>query len=69
MIDPAAGWTLESANAINANGQIVGIGISPNGNEQAFLLTPIPEPSAVALLVDATCALLIFGGYRRRRLK
>ena len=40
MIDPASNWTLESANAINDNGQIVGYGISPDGYEHAFLLNP-----------------------------
>jgi probable HAF family extracellular repeat protein len=39
LIDPAAGWTLEAAEGINASGQIVGYGII-NGNTHAFLLTP-----------------------------
>lgn len=34
-----SGWTLQSANAINDNGQIVGGGVH-NGKNRAFLLTP-----------------------------
>jgi probable HAF family extracellular repeat protein len=45
LIDPLSGWTLEAANGINASGQIVGYGIGPDGDTDAFLLTPVPEPS------------------------
>ncbi len=43
-----AGWTLLTAEAINSSGQIVGTGYVPAG-EHAFLLTPVPEPSSIAL--------------------
>ena len=69
VIDPNSRWTLVNADAINDNGQIVGIGFSPNGDEHAFLLTPTPEPSTFVLLAVAGCSLLIFGLYRRRRMK
>lgn len=36
------GWQLESANAINDLGQIVGYGSTPNSPEEAFLLNPLP---------------------------
>jgi probable HAF family extracellular repeat protein/autotransporter-associated beta strand protein len=39
LISPSSGWTLESAEGINAAGDIVGYGLI-NGNENAFLLTP-----------------------------
>jgi probable HAF family extracellular repeat protein len=39
LIDPASGWTLERANAINDAGQIVGYG-TLNGQTEAFLLNP-----------------------------
>jgi probable HAF family extracellular repeat protein len=68
LIDPNSGWILESANGINDHGQIVGIGICPEGGEHAFLLDPTPEPSAGALLATAACALFIAGYFRRMRL-
>jgi probable HAF family extracellular repeat protein len=61
-IDPALGWTLFTATAINDLGQIVGAGQSPGGNVHAFVLTPIvPEPAGL-LAVATLCALA-----RRRR--
>ncbi len=42
-------WSyLKSAIDINIYGQIVGIGII-DGREQAFLMTPIPEPATISL--------------------
>ena len=58
-----AGWFLGDARAINASGQIVGRGANPNGEVRAFLLTPIPEPGAVALLLSG---LLALAGLSRR---
>jgi probable HAF family extracellular repeat protein len=55
-----AGWTLRRATAINNYGQIVGNGINSQGAEHAILLTPIPEPSTLnvvmAVLVVASAA-------------
>jgi probable HAF family extracellular repeat protein len=49
LLAPGSGWDLEQANAINDNGDIVGYGIDPSGQDHAFLLTPesssVPEPS------------------------
>jgi probable HAF family extracellular repeat protein len=57
------GWQFKEATDINDLGQIVGYGINPLGQEHAFLLNPIPEPSApVFLFVTATGIL-----FRRRR--
>lgn len=50
LIAPDSGWTLDDAAAINDNGWIVGVGYNPSGQGDAFLLTPIPEPSTFALL-------------------
>ncbi|MFC1636251.1 hypothetical protein ACFL5Z_15580, partial [Planctomycetota bacterium] len=36
----ASGWTLKSANDINASGWIVGWGYNPEGESRAFLLIP-----------------------------
>ena len=44
LIEPTSGWELTVALHINDRGQIVGYGISPSGRDEAFLLTPIPEP-------------------------
>ncbi len=40
LLPPNSGWTLNSAKAINNNGQIVGSGIF-NGQNRGFLLTPV----------------------------
>lgn len=58
------GWTLTAAHDINDRGQIVGTGWF-NGRQQAFLLTPVPEPTTVALTA-AGLALLLLRGRRRR---
>jgi len=50
------GWTLESAQAISANGQwVVGFGTNPVGASEAFLanITPVPIPAAVWLFGSA----------------
>lgn len=46
----AAGWILQSALALNDNGQIVRIGML-NGERHAFLLSPVSEPAPVGLML------------------
>ena len=49
LLSPASqGWSILSANDINNNGQIVGLGLL-NGQQYAVLLNPVPEPSSLAL--------------------
>ncbi len=61
LIAPGSGWVLEDARAINDSGQIVGYGYTGSGYEHAFLLTPVPEPSLLALLTLGSVAALLRG--------
>ena len=56
--ESAAGWTLRTAQDINSHGQIVGWGSNPLGEQQAFLLTPVPEPSTLALALLGAAGLV-----------
>jgi probable HAF family extracellular repeat protein len=46
LIEPSSGWVLRDAQGINDRGQIVGFG-EINGQQHAYLLTPVPEPSTL----------------------
>ena len=59
-------WTILSANDINNNGQIVGLG-QLGGQQFAVLLTPVPEPSAAPLAALGVCG-VIGAAIRRARL-
>jgi probable HAF family extracellular repeat protein len=65
-IAPSSGWTLREAYAINDNGWIVGDGINASGQPHAFLLTPIPEPSTLALLGIGAIGLLGYAWRKKR---
>jgi hypothetical protein len=58
------GWRLAKATGINNSGQICGYGINSSGQEEAFLLTPVPEPSTLVLFSAAGFA-LVWHGQRR----
>jgi probable HAF family extracellular repeat protein len=66
LVSSNAGLTLVSADAINNKGQIVGYGVDATGKQHAFLATPVPEPSSIALLMVAVVSLL---AVRKRTLK
>lgn len=51
LIDPTAGWELETASDINERGQIVGTG-SHNGETRAFLLDPVSTDPVPDIKVD-----------------
>jgi probable HAF family extracellular repeat protein len=67
LISSSSGWTLESANAINDNGLIVGYGRNRAGQQDAFLLTPVPEPSAIVLLSIGIVSIFAFIWRRQRQ--
>jgi probable HAF family extracellular repeat protein len=53
-------WTLTAAYGINDSGQIVGTGINPEGQEHAFLLTPVGAPCPGARLTTFSLGALGF---------
>jgi probable HAF family extracellular repeat protein len=63
LIPANSGWVLQSARDINESGQIIGYGTF-NGVDEAFLLTPVPEPSSMFVLL---CGLGGLGAMLRRR--
>ena len=67
LIAPGSGWTLQQATGINDSGQICGLGMNPNGQQDAFLLTPTPEPSTIALLGAGALGLLAYAWRRKKR--
>lgn len=60
------GWQLTHPYDINDRGQIVGFGTNPAGLSHAFVLTPIPEPSTLAIW-SLLGAVVGFGAWRKRR--
>ncbi len=65
FIDVASGFTLATAEGINDRGDIVGWGMV-GGQNRAYMLQAIPEPSSAALLL---AGLLGAGLWRARRRK
>jgi probable HAF family extracellular repeat protein len=65
LISPQSGWVLVSATDISDSGLIIGLG-TRSGRNANFLLTPVPEPSVLALGTVGAGALWFL---RRRRLR
>jgi len=58
------GWNLWQARAVNNKGQILAVGVGPDGYNHSVLLTPaVPEPSTVLLSVVGLFTVLVL---RRR---
>ena len=69
LIPSGSDWILASASDINNRGQIVGSGLL-NGQDRAFLLTPIPEPGSGVLLAAAGFVVLgVWAGCRLLRVE
>ncbi|MBI5618620.1 MAG: hypothetical protein HY943_20275 [Gammaproteobacteria bacterium] len=70
MLDPTAvqaGWVLQYATGINSQGWIVGHAVNAlTGGDTAFLLKPVPLPSAIWLLGSTLAGL---SGLSRRPLR
>lgn len=63
LLNDAAGWHVRSALAINELGWIAAVAKGPNERDAMVLLTPVPEPTNLALALAAT---LFYFGRRRR---
>jgi probable HAF family extracellular repeat protein len=64
LIAPGSGFTLEIAFGISDTGYITGEGAAPGEQTHPFLLTPVPEPCGLMLLLTGAVGLL---GYTARR--
>lgn len=63
---PGGQFRLLLATGINNSGQIVATGVDANNYIRAYLLTPIPEPASLALVLGGLC-LLTLSRMRRSR--
>lgn len=68
LIPANSGWVLTGAQGINNDGQIVGDGLI-NGQNHAFLATPVPEPFSTLLDILAFSAVLGTGKALKRKQK
>jgi probable HAF family extracellular repeat protein len=66
LLPANSGWVLRDAQGINDLGQIVGFG-NIGGEQHAYLLTPVPEPSVLALIAVSGILIAIFTQHRCQR--
>ena len=62
------GGDARDAYAVNEHTHVVGVGDTADGDEHAFVLTPIPEPSMLALVELGALGLPFSVGLRRMKL-
>jgi probable HAF family extracellular repeat protein len=68
LLDPvfaASGWTLTSANDINEAGLILADGRNASGGRGLFILTPVPEPTTLALMLLGAVGVIASTGRHR----
>jgi probable HAF family extracellular repeat protein len=65
LIDPSPGFYLQAAMGISNSGGIVGEGFNAAGQNDAFLLTPVPEPSTLGPTIIALAIAAIRLGWAR----
>lgn len=54
------GWTLTRAFAMSPDGRIiVGEGINPDGNAEAWMIRPVPEPTSLLILLSAVFGVVL----------
>ena len=66
LVGPEFGWYLGAPTAINDRGQIVGMG-AIGGEEHAFLLSPVPEPTSLAIWGLGLAGTMLYTQRRRKR--
>lgn len=62
LIDPSSEINIDNALLINNQGQIV---TYAKGDGRVFLLTPIPEPSSISLLIIGFLGFLTYGKFKK----
>jgi probable HAF family extracellular repeat protein len=66
MISPAAGWTLQYAQAVSSNGYIAGYGVNSAGATDAYLLTPaLPGDANLDGKVDINDLTIVLAHYNQ----
>jgi hypothetical protein len=63
LVNPIPDAVLVKAHGLNDSGRIVGEMLLSDGATRAFLLTPVPEPATLVLMIFAATD----GCFRRRR--
>ncbi len=58
LVDPSLGWTIEDGCAVNDSGQIAASAYQEYGVFHAVLLTPVPEPTTLCLLIVAVVVIV-----------
>lgn len=68
LVDPASGWHILEASAVNDAGQILAFACGTNAPCNYLLLTPVPEPAAWTLLLGGLPMLAALRCRRERAL-